>query len=74
MDLDIIEKADGLYLVNELKTIFGPDPIQMKIDRKPDHYIYDEEMNKWVFKEGEYWENSCRNLRVKCLLAILPNR
>ena len=73
IDVDIFETSDGRYLVNELQTLFGPDPIQMKVDGKPGRYIYDKDNDRWVFEEGVFAGDSCAccNLRVKYLLEQL---
>jgi hypothetical protein len=71
MDVDIFETRDGRYLINELQTLFGGDPCQMKVDGRPGRYLYDKEKDQWLFEEGMFNRNECCNLRVERVLEML---
>ncbi|MDO6499527.1 ATP-grasp domain-containing protein [Photobacterium sanguinicancri] len=68
MAVDIFETNDNKYFVNELQSIFGSyKPSQMYINDIPGRYLYDDELNKYDFEEGEFCQNSCWNLRIEVL-------
>lgn len=71
VDIDIFEKQDGEYLVNEVQCIFGAFmPYQMLVDGVPGYYIYNEN-NAWEFIRGIVCQNACCNLRVASVLQKL---
>lgn len=64
--VDIFEKPDGTYLINEMQCIFGQsDPHQMFIDGVPGRYIYNK---KWIFEEGSFNKNESYNLRIEYII------
>ena len=75
MGMDIFETTDGIYLVNELQSLFGSYlPYQMRVDGKPGRFLYDEATGRWNFEEGVFNQNGSCTLRVEALLAILGKR
>lgn len=68
--IDIFEKSNGDYLVNEMQCYFGQsDGFQMMVDGKIGRYRFNE--GSWVFEEGDYAKNACYNLRIEDILQRL---
>ncbi|MCF7974313.1 MAG: hypothetical protein K9N55_10900 [Phycisphaerae bacterium] len=71
--LDIFETQDGRYLVNDLKTAFGPeveDSLPMA-GTKPGRFVFDDTLRTWRFEEGLFCQNRLCNLYVQTLLEQL---
>jgi hypothetical protein len=71
MCFDVFETTDGRFLINEFHTVFGPDPIQMKVDGKEGRYCYNAEADRWDFEEGHFTDNAHCDLRVEYLLKLV---
>ncbi len=70
MALDIFEKNDGTYLVNEMQCIFGQsDPYQMQVDDQPGRYI--NVKGQWIFEKGMFNTNECFDERIAFLISVL---
>lgn len=68
--VDIFEKSDGSYLINELQCIFGQsDLYQMKVDGAAGRYRY--LSGQWNFEKGDFAQNACYNLRLEMVLSQL---
>jgi GNAT superfamily N-acetyltransferase len=72
MALDILETADGEYLVIELHCYFGCNsPHVMLVDGKPGRFRYDADRDDWRFEAGDFNRNASCNLRVDSVLSGL---
>ena len=72
MDIDLFEDESGRYFVNELQSIFGSyDPSQMYINGKPGRFLYDRELDDWIFEEGYFCQNYSHNLRIEFAVSEL---
>lgn len=72
LSVDIFETPDGRYVVNEIQSHFAAYvESQMYIDGRPGRYLYDYADGEWRFEEGVFCRNSCCDLRVSALLALL---
>lgn len=69
MSMDILDNDDGVYLINELQTIFGHirDHL-LEVDGKKGRYIFED--NKWIFEEGTFNENLTFNLRLENAIVL----
>ena len=68
--IDIFERGENEYLVNEMQCIFGQsDPYQMMVDNKPGRYIFS--TGKWLFEEGIFNANECFNERLEYVISLL---
>lgn len=66
--VDLFEKNNNEYLVNEIQCIFGQsDPYQMLVNGKPGRYRYKEK--QWEFEEGDFNKNKSFNLRLEYILS-----
>lgn len=75
MALDIFETVNGIYLVNELQTMFGSYlPYQMKINEEPGRYLFSESDKLWIFEKGIFNKNGSCNLRVEDFIEMLENK
>jgi len=71
--IDVFEKKDGGFLVNEMQCIFGQsDPYQMLVDGKPGRYVFED--GKWAFEPGDFNTNESYDLRLKTAISLLENR
>lgn len=69
MAVDLFERTDGVYLVNELQTIFGHvQNFIMSVDGVPGRYIY--ENNQWGFESGDFNTNESYDLRLKTAIEL----
>ncbi len=67
--IDVFEKKDGGFLVNEMQCIFGQsDPYQMLVDGKPGRYIHKD--NQWLFEPGDFNTNESYDLRLKTAISL----
>ena len=72
MAIDILETADGRYLVTELQSLFGTSiDAQMRVDGQAGRYVYDAASDLYRFEPGLFSINGCCNLRVEALLERL---
>jgi hypothetical protein len=75
MDVDAFEVAGGRLLVNELQTVFGAgfSVHQLEVHGKPGRFTYREDLDEWLFEEGDFARNACANARVDYLVnVVLP--
>lgn len=68
MSLDLFEPEPGVFLVNELQTIFGQGKYNhiMEVDGEPGRYMY--KNGKWIFEKGMFNVNASYNLRLEVAL------
>lgn len=68
--VDIFERSDGQYLVNEMQCIFGQsDPYQMLVNGQPGRY---RRINgKWTFEAGDFNRIESFLLRLEHFIEIL---
>jgi len=72
MNVDVLERPDGEYLVNELHPVFGSkNPEQMILDGRPGRFVHVAEQKTWRFEEGDFCRNVLCNERVKTVLRLL---
>ena len=70
MAVDVFEKKDGTYLINELQSIFGSyDDAQMYINGHPGRYLF--KNGQFHFEEGYFNIYRSYLLRVKHFVNIL---
>ena len=63
LSIDLFEKEEGKYLVNEVQTYFGqPYKYLMAIEDKPGRFIYVD--GKWIFESGDFNTNHSCDLRL----------
>ncbi len=71
IDLDVFEKKNGDFLVNEIQALFGAyRQYQMLVNGIPGCYIRLSNGN-WQFNEGMFCQNACSNLRILDLMSRL---
>lgn len=61
------EFGNGLFLVNELQTIFGAIKQEANLNEHAGRWTI-LESGRWVFEPGFFYQNACANLRVQMLL------
>jgi glutathione synthase/RimK-type ligase-like ATP-grasp enzyme len=73
MSMDIFERGQNAYLINEMQCIFGQsDPYQMLVNGKPGRYIFSN--NNWMFEEGDFNTNQCFDLRLDWIISTLAQK
>ena len=71
MAVDIFETDDGIFLVNEMQTMFGGIK-KMNTSRNVEDmgcYTWDVVAKKWNFTSGYFYDNACANLRIRWALS-----
>ncbi|MBN1932419.1 MAG: hypothetical protein JW786_12515 [Desulfobacterales bacterium] len=70
--IDVFEKNDGSFLVNEMQCIFGQsDPYQMLVNGRPGRFVH--QGGKWRFEEGDFNTNESYDLRLKTAINLFNN-
>lgn len=66
--VDIFERADGNYYINEMQTQWGQKyDYLMLVDGKAGRFMKQKDGN-WFFEEGDFNQNKSFNLRLKWIL------
>lgn len=66
--VDIFEKPDGRYYVNEIQTKWGQKyDYLMLVDEKTGRFVKQQD-GSWLFEEGDFNQNKSFNLRLKWIL------
>lgn len=70
MSLDLFESEPGVFLVNELQTIFGQGKYHhiMEVDGEPGRYVFSN--GEWVFEKGKFNINASYDLRLETALRL----
>jgi len=68
--VDIFETIDGVFLINEIQSMFGSyKHYQMKIDDQKGVYTY--KNGDFAFCKGEFHQDNSQRLRIKHFIEIL---
>ncbi len=71
--VDIFERGEGEYLINEMQCIFGQsDPYQMKVDGVVGRYRY--QNDQWVFEAGDFNGLESYLLRIDHFVELLTDK
>jgi len=69
MAIDLFERNNSEYLVNELQTLFGHvQGYILSINDKPGRYRFID--NQWVFEAGDFNSNESYDLRLSAALDL----
>jgi len=70
--IDVFNKPDGRFLINEMQCIFGQsDPHQMLVNGRPGRYFY--KKGQWIFENGDFNNNESYDLRLEYVIKKLEN-
>lgn len=72
MNIDFFEHPQKGFVINELHTLFGGNPVQKVAsdqEKLNGRYYFNE--GRWIFQPGYFYRNLCANLRVEILIKKL---
>ncbi len=70
MNIDFFETEDGKFVVNEMHTVFGGNPVCGN-EKMKGRFLYNQETDQWNFEPGDFYRNACANARIEYVLQTM---